>query len=243
MIAMLAVLALAGMGAVILVSVTSESQVARNERWAEEAAAQAEAGLEAAKVLLAAYVREGDDFEAALPPARSSIRTAVGAAWGTARPADGAACRDPGRPGCRDYEWFRDQLMAGGNSRVYVGRVLRDPGGRALLFDPRAPETAWAPDLDGDRSPDLAGVTVWIRRPVVGAADAGPPHDRAILTAEARYPPPARPETPHAVSRLELTLRLARRPDSGKDSAGEYGDGLTTWVRGSLSGGVVRGSP
>ena len=228
--ALLLVLALAGIGAVVLVSVGSDGAVARNQAWTARATAQAEAGLEVSKALLARYVEEHGSFELALPPVRSSIRAGAGDRWGTALPPDGAACGSPTTPGCRDYEAFRDQPMAGGNARVYVGRVLRDVGGRALLFDPRAPDAGWAPDLDGDGTPDITGVTVWIRRPVVGALDAGAPHDRAVLTAEARHPPPRRPEEPHAVSRLELTLRLAPRPSGEEPEDSGYSDGLTTWV-------------
>jgi len=167
--ALLLVLALAGIGAVVLVSVGSDGAAARNQAWAAQGAAQAEAGLELAKALLAAYVEEHGSLEMALPPVRPSIGAPEGDPWGRALPPDGAACGDPATPGCRDYEVFRDEPMAGGNARVYVGRVLRDVGGRPLLFDPRAPGAGWAPDLDGDGAPDLAGVTVWIRRPVVGA--------------------------------------------------------------------------
>lgn len=241
-IAMLAVLALAGMGAVVLVAVRSDGQVARNARWMEVAAAQAEAGLELAKAVLAAHVREGGSFDSALPPARASVRTAAGSPWGVGRPPDGAACGNPERSGCRDYERFLDGPMSGVNARVYVGRVLRDVVGRPLLFDPRAPEAGWAPDLDGDGTPDVAGVTVWVRRPVVGAADAGAPHDRAILTAEARHPPPERPDAPHAVSRLELTVRLAPRPAPDPGDDGGYSDGLTNWGARILSGGSRSGS-
>ena len=233
-IAMLLVLALAGIGAVVLVSVGSDSAVARNEAWLETASAQAEAGLEFAKTLLAAHVREHDSFESALPPVRPSIHVRLEQPWGTALPSDGAACPDPERAGCRDYQTFRDEPMAGGNARVYVGRVLRDVSGRALQFDPRDPQGGWAPDLDGDGTPDLAGVTVWVRRPVVGAADAGAPHDRAVLTAEARHPPPQGPDEPHAVSRLELAVRLARRPEPDDPGDSDYSDGLTTW--GNLPG-------
>jgi len=229
--ALLLVLALAGIGAVVLVSVGSDGATARNQAWTARAAAQAEAGLELAKTLLAAHVEEHGSFEMALPPVRPSIRAPQGDPWGRALPPDGAACGDPATPGCRDYEVFRDEPMAGGNARVYVGRVLLDIAGRPLLFDPRAPGAGWAPDLDGDGTPDTAGVTVWIRRPVVGSLDAGAPHDRAVLTAEARHPPPRRAEDPHAVSRLELTLRLAPRPSAAEPEDTDYSDGLTTWVR------------
>lgn len=229
--ALLLVAALAGIGAVVLMSVGSDGATARNQAWTAGAAARAEAGLELAKVVLAAHVEAHGSFERALPPVRPSIHAPGADARGWARPPDGAACGDPAAPGCRDYEVFRDEPMAGNNARVYVGRVLRDVGGRPLLFDPRAPTAAWAPDLDGDGIPDIAGVTVWIRRPVVGARDAGAPHDRAVLTAEARYPPPRGPEDPHAVSRLEMTLRLAPRPAEPQVADLDYSDGLTTWVQ------------
>ena len=228
-IALLLVLALAGIGAVVLVSIGSDGAVARNQAWMEAASAQAEAGLEIAKAVLAAHVREHDSFEMALPPVRRALRAAQGGPWGVALPADSTACGAPETAGCRDYEVFRDERMAGGDARVYVGRVLRDVRGRALQFDPRAPSAGWAPDPDGDGQPDLAGVTVWIRRPVVGGSDAGAPHDRAVLTAEARHPPPRSPDEPHAVSRLEMTVRLARRPEPDDAGNADYSDGLTNW--------------
>ena len=230
-VAMLLVLVLAGFGAAILVSVGTDGAVARNDAWMEAATAQAEGGLEFAKAVLAAHVERDNSFEGALPPVRTSIRARPGDPWGTALPEDRGVCRRPAMAGCRDYEVFRDQEIAGTNARIYVGRVLRDVNGRALRFDPRDPEGGWAPDLDGDGLPDLSGVTVWIRRPVVGAADAGAPHDRAVLTAEARHPPPGRAGAPHAVSRLELALRLAPRPEGEAAEDRGYGDGLINWNR------------
>lgn len=235
--ALLLVLALASLSATVVITTGADGDVARNGQWAAVAAARARAGLEIGKALLAAHVGRDDDFSRALPPPRSSIGAAPGSPWGAARPPDGAACSQPGAAGCRDYEFFRDQPMAGALSRVYVGRVLRDPGGRAVLFDPRAPTSGWAPDLDGDGRAEIPGTTVWIRRPVVGGADA-PDQDRAILTAESRFPPPADPGSPHAVVRLEMTLRLARRPGGGGDPGSDYADDLTNWGRGS--GGLRR---
>lgn len=228
--ALLLVLVVAGAGAVVLVSVGVDGAVARNEAWAEAAAAQAEAGLEFAKAILARHVEEHGSFEMALPPARASIGVREGASWGLALPSDARSCGQPEIAGCRDYEVFRDEPMGGGMSRAYVGRVLRDVDGRALLFDPRSPGSGWSPDLDGDKTPEIAGVTVWIRRPVLGAADGAGSHDRAVLTAEARYPVPRSPDDPHAVSRLELTLRLAPRPAPTDLGDLDYSDGLTNWT-------------
>lgn len=236
--ALLLVLALAGLSATVVVTTGADGDVARNARWAAVADARARAGLEVAKALLAEQVRRDDDFSRALPPARNSVSVAPGAAWGAARPADGAACGTPTAAGCRDYEFFRDETMAGAPSRTYVGRVLRDASGRGMLFDARAPAGGWSPDLDGDGRPETPGTTVWIRRPVVGAADAAD-HDRAILTAEARHPPPQSPDAPHAVVRWEMTLRLALRPGGGDADSPGYADDLTNWGQGS-GGGVRR---
>ncbi len=229
-IVMLLVLMLSGVGAVVLLSAGVDTAVARNELWAERAAGHAEAGLELGKALLAAHVADGDTFEPALPPTRTSIRVRGTDPWGAARPADPVACTDPGRAPCRDYQFFVDERIAGALSRVYVGRVLRDVSGRAFVFDPRSPQAGWAPDLDHDGAPDVVGVTVWVRRPVVGDADAGAP-DRVVLTSEARFPTPAEAEGPHAVSRLEMTLRLARRPEADDGEDDDYDDTLTNWRR------------
>ncbi len=236
--ALLLVLALAGLSATVVITTGADGDVARNARWAAVADARARAGLEIAKALLAEHARRDDDFSRALPPARNSVSVAPGAAWGAGRPADGAACGNPSAAGCRDYEFFRDETMAGTLSRTYVGRVLRDVSGRGMLFDARAPAGGWSPDLDGDGRPESPGATVWIRRPVVGAGDA-PGDDRAILTAEARHPPPESPDAPHAVVRWEMTLRLALRPGGGEADSPGYADDLTNWGQGS-GGGVRR---
>lgn len=242
--AVLLLLALAGIAAAVTLVVAGSGSIARNQRWADSAAAEAEAGLELAKSILAEHARAAEgSMAAALPPARVDVTVSPGAPRGAARPADADACPDPNRPGCRDYERFLDQPTRAGNARTYIGRLLRNEAGQALVFDPRAPQRAWAPDLDGDGSPDLAGVTVWVRRPLVGGADAAE-GDRVVVTAEGRYPPPARPEDPHAAVRLELALRVAPRPSSEEegDSESGYGDVLDDWAR--VSGGSgPSGSP
>ncbi len=219
-VALLLVLSLAVLSAAVLSSIGAGADVSRNRLWAETARGRAEAGLEYAKIVLAAWVKRDGDWSGALPPARSAVRVRRGAPWGAALPADPSACRNPERPGCRDYQIFRDESAGGATARIYVGRVLRAPGGRALLFDPRAAGSGWTPDPS---EVDLRGVTVWARRPVVGTADAGAPHDRVVLTAEARYPPPADEADPHAMARLEMTLRLAPRPAPAADGPLDYG--------------------
>lgn len=239
LIAVLMVAALAGIAAAVVLAVAGGGSMARNEQWGETAAARAEAGLEFAKTVLAAHARAADgSLEAALPPARPNVSARPGQGWGAALPRDRRACRDPGRAGCRDYERFLDETTAAGTARIYVGRVLRDPAGRALLHDPRAPRAGWSPDLDRDGEPDLAGVTVWVRRPLVGGRDAEG-SDRAVVTAEGTFPPPSRPDDPHAVVRLELALRVAPRPSREAEDSGEgYSDVLKN--RGPRPGGSSR---
>ncbi len=226
-VAVLMLAALAGIAAAVVLAVAGSGATARNEQWGEVAAARAEAGLEFAKTVLAAHARAANgSLEAALPPTRSSVSARPGQRWGVALPRDRRACSDPTRPGCRDYERFLDETAAAGTARVYVGRVLRDPAGRALFHDARAPGSGWSPDLDHDGEPDLAGVTVWVRRPLVGGRDAED-SDRAVVTAEGTFPPPADPDDPHAVVRLELALRVAPRPSRTDDGAdGGYSDVL-----------------
>jgi len=226
-IALILALTLAVISAAVISSIGTGADVSRNRLWAEMATARAEAGLEYAKTILAAWVAEDGDWSGLLPPPRENIRVASGAPWGAARPEDQAACRDPHRGGCRDYQIFRDESAGGANSRVYIGRVLRTPAGQALFFDPRAPGAGWTPS---DAPVELSGVTVWVRRPVVGRADAGEPHDRVVLTAEARYPPPESETAPHAVSRLESTVRLAPRPGEAEETD-EYGGPETRFRR------------
>ncbi len=219
-VALILALALAVVSAAVISSLGAGSDVSRNRLWAETAAARAEAGLEYAKTVLAAWVERDGSLNGMLPPARARIRAPEGARWGVARPEDPGACRDPQQAGCRDYQMFRDEPVGGASSRIYVGRVLRTPEGRALFFDPRDPRAGWTPS---DATVDLNGVTVWARRPVVGTRDAGDPHDRVVLTAEARYPPPADADDPHAVSRIEMAIRVAPRPPSEEGGLDDYG--------------------
>ncbi len=219
-VALILALALAAISAAVISSLVAGSDVSRNRLWAEMAAARAEAGLEYAKTVLAGWVEQDGSLNGVLPPARGSIRVTGGAPWGAARPGDADACPEPGRSGCRDYQMFRDESVGGNPARIYIGKVLRTPAGQEMFFDPRAPSAGWTPS---DAVVDLTGVTVWARRPVVGIRDAAEPHDRVVLTAEARYPPPSAPGDPHAVSRLEMAIRLAPRPSAEAGEREDYG--------------------
>ncbi|GMR23436.1 MAG: hypothetical protein BMS9Abin37_1865 [Acidobacteriota bacterium] len=211
------------LGMALMLTTTTEKDIAINYRWGEQAFFNADAALEYGKNVLAAYLVANSDFSAILPPPRSDVRVAdANAPWGEARP-DPGSC-DPTSPGCRDYQYFADRCPSDGANcvRVYIGLVLRRDDGTLAQFDFRSP-TGVPGDLDGDGTSDLEGTTtLWVRRPVVGIQDYGAPsadlpsgrHDRAILTAEGTAPGAmgAGAGRPVSVRRLEMTVR---RPSTG----------------------------
>jgi len=221
-ISILVLFVLTVLGMALMLTTTTEKDIAINYRWGEQAFFNADAALEYGKNVLASYLVANNDFSAILPPARTDVRVAdANAPWGEALPE--ALC-DPASPGCRDYQYFADRCPPDGANcvRVYIGRVLRRDDGTLAQFDFRLPPGV-AGDLDGDGVSDLEGTTtLWVRRPVVGIQDYGSPdanlpsgrHDRAILTAEGTAPGAmgAGAGRPVSVRRLEMTVR---RPSTG----------------------------
>jgi hypothetical protein len=222
-ISVLVLFILSVLGMALMLTTTTEKDIAVNYRWGEQAFFNADAALEYGKNILAAYLMESNDFAAILPPPRLDVRVADSSApWGDALPE--AVC-DPTSPGCRDYQYFADRCPPSGADcvRVYIGRVLRRSDGTLAQYDFRAPGGAVAGDLNGDGTADLEGTTtLWVRRPVVGVQDYGAPspdfpsgfNDRVILTAEGTAPGAMGPGAgrPVSVRRLEMTVR---RPGTG----------------------------
>ncbi len=206
-ISILVLFVLTVLGMALMLTTTTEKDIAINYRWGEQAFFNADAALEYGKNVLAAYLVANNDFSAVLPPPRSDVTVPrATAAWGAAHPEPGAC--DPASAGCRDYQFFADRCP---------------PDGTLAQYDFRMPGGAPAGDLDGDGTADLEGTTtLWVRRPVVGTQDYGAPsgalpsgrHDRAILTAEGTAPGAmgAGAARPVSVRRLEMTIR---RPSTG----------------------------
>jgi hypothetical protein len=217
------------LGMALMLTTTTEKDIAVNYRWGEQAFFNADAALEYGKNILGSYALRDGNFQAVLPPARADATVPDATApWGANRP-DPGSC-DPTAAGCRDYQYFVDQCPTGGGGpcvRIYIGRVLPRPDGSLVQYDFRNAGGDVPGDLDGDGNPapELDGTaTVWVRRPVVGARDYGVPdaanpnglHDRVILTAEGTAPAAggagAGTGRPVSLRRLEM---MVRQPSSG----------------------------
>jgi hypothetical protein len=206
------------LGLALMLTTSTEKDIAINYRWGEQAFFNADAALEYGKNVLASYALLNANFTAILPPFRSSGNTTVpyGATWGPAHP-EPLACT-PSTPGCRDYQYFVDQCPGGAVqpcTRVYIGKVLRRPDGTQAMWDFRNP-VGTPGDLDNDGAADIEGTyTLWVRRPMVGDRDDGDPaasevDGRLILTAEGTAPGAqgAGAGKPTSLRRLEMSLRL-----------------------------------
>ena len=230
-ISILVLFVLTVLGLALMLTTSTEKDIAINYRWGEQAFFNADAALEYGKNVLASYALLSADFRTILPPPRPSGSTTVtnGAGWGDALPPDPGAC-DPATAGCRDNQYFIDQCPPGGGgpcTRVYIGRVLRRQDGTQAMWDFRLP--AGTPgDLDNDGAADIEGTyTLWVRRPMVGDRDYGDPvagteNDRLILTAEGTAPGAqgAGAGRPTSLRRLEMSLRL---PTGGVEGS-QYDD-------------------
>lgn len=213
-ISILVLFVLTVLGLALMLTTTTEKDIAINYRWGEQAFFNADAALEYGKNVLAAYALTNQDFQGILPPPRANATVADNTQpWGTAVPGGGCT---PTTPGCRDFQYFIDQCPTaapGPCTRIYIGRVLPRLDGTLAMWDFRAP--AGTPgDLDNDGNPDIEGTfTLWVRRPVVGTRDYGSlpdENDRVILTAEGTAPNAqgAGAGKPTSLRRLEMAVRL-----------------------------------
>lgn len=224
-ISILVLFVLSVLGMALMLTTTTEKDIAINYRWGEQAFFNADAALEYGKNLLASQALVNGDFRNILPPPRADVTvTDDTQPWGTAHP-DPGAC-NPTTSGCRDYQYFIDQCPQGGGSgpcsRVYIGRVLPRTDSTLAMWDFRSPVGTQG-DLDGDGTQDIDGTfTLWVRRPLVGTEDYGfsdDRHDRVILTAEGTAPNAYGAGTGRPVSlrRLEMSIRL---PSQGVEGTG-----------------------
>ena len=214
-ISILVLFVLSVLGLALMLTTTTEKDIAINYRWGEQAFFNADAALEYGKNVLASYAQANTDFRAILPPARAVATVADNMQPRTAGHPEAGAC-DPAVAGCRDYQYYIDQCPPGGGgpcTRVFIGRVLPRPDGTLAMWDFRAP-VGTPGDLDNDGNPDIDGTyTIWVRRPTVGTRDYGSlpgEDDRIIVTAEGTAPNAAGAGAgrPTSLRRLEMSIRI-----------------------------------
>src|SRR3972149_1544104 len=195
-ISILVLFVLSVLGLALMLTTTTEKDIAINYRWGGQA-----------------FFKPAATGAAATQP------------WMTGPPEGGGPC-DPQTAGCRDYQYYIDQCPnAGGGpcTRIFIGKVLLRQDGTPAQWDFRAPG-AVVGDLDNDGATDIEGTfTLWVRRPTVGSRDYGSlagEEDRVILTAEGTAPNAmgAGAGKPVSLRRLEISIRL---PGAGVEG-GKY---------------------
>src|SRR3989304_4226444 len=103
-ISILVLFVLSVLGLALMLTTTTEKDIAINYRWGEQAFFNADAALEYGKNVLASYALLNADFTAILPLPRADATVPDNTApAGTNVPPD-AAC-DPATAGCRDYQY------------------------------------------------------------------------------------------------------------------------------------------
>jgi hypothetical protein len=177
--AILSLMLLTFLGLTLAATTSTELQIATNYRWSQQALYNAEAGLEAAKLLLAQLARSDADFRNALPAPRVGTWNygVTGAPGGPPDPRVGT----PPRPGLRDYE------MMGCADRTGVGY------GRVLTMPPTTPQPGDYEDVSQYMGTTLNGAfTLWVRRDTVVSATGefsdNPDNTALVVTAEGIAP-------------------------------------------------------
>jgi hypothetical protein len=175
--AILSLMLLTFLGLTLAVTTSTELQIATNYRWSQQALYNAEAGLEAAKLLLAHTARAEADFRNLLPTARTAQWNLgqTGAAGGPPSPTPGA------RAGLRDYERMGCVDRAG----VGYGRVLTSPAGTPQPGDYQDVSQYMGTTLNG-------AFTLWVRRELVvqpnGQFSDSTDNTALVVTAEGIAP-------------------------------------------------------
>jgi hypothetical protein len=178
--AILSLMLLTFLGLTLATTTSTELQIATNYRWSQQAHYNAEAGLEAAKLLLAQVARTDANFRNILPAPRAGSWTfgATGTSGGPPDPRAGT----PARAGLRDYERMGCADRAG----VGYGRVLTAPAG--------TPQPGDYEDVSQFMGTTLNGAfTLWVRRdlspgPTAGEFRDNPDDTSLVVTAEGIAP-------------------------------------------------------
>jgi len=209
-VAILALMLLTFLGLTLATTTSTELQIATNYRWSQQALYNAEAGLEAAKIILSNVADVATGWTTQLPTARPG-------AWpqgGAPGPLDPLVGRDFERMGCDDK---------GG---IGYGRVLADATTR---YENVSVSPVGGQTLNG-------AFSIWIRRPLTIADNGTYSEDSAdfnnvVIVAEgiAPYMGPgdaftrARQATRVLETRYQLGLATAGEPCLGTQAGQEGG--------------------
>ena len=177
--AILSLMLLTFLGLTLAATTSTELQIATNYRWSQQALYNAEAGLEAAKLLLAQVAQVDGDFHNILPIQRTAQWSygVTGASGGPPAPTPAA------RAGLRDYERMGCADRAG----VGYGRVLTAPVGAG------SPQPGDYQDVSSYMQATLNGAfTLWVRRDLTetstGLLTDDPDPSHVVVTAEGIAP-------------------------------------------------------
>jgi len=155
--AILSLMLLTFLGLTLAATTSTELQIATNYRWSQQALYNAEAGLEAARLLLAQVGAHDASFQNILPTTRpgSWDYGVTGAPGGPPDP----RTLTPARSGLRDYE----RIGCADRSGVGYGRILTSPAGTANPGDYQNVSQFGGLSLNG-------AFTLWVRRAVTAEA-------------------------------------------------------------------------
>jgi Tfp pilus assembly protein PilX len=220
--AIMALLLLTFLGLTLATTTSTELQIATNYRWSQQAQANAEAGIEAAKIILRDVSRtSGNNLLTVLPPDRTTAVTWKLTGASPAPPTGGAVA-----PGADSWgQPLRQLENAGCDKRgggVGYGAVLSGIQSRTTLFGQQ---------LNG-------AVTIWVRRGIIQNMDGSFRDDgsstAAVVTAEGVAPytggtqAMAFVEASRAVRVLEASMLLSVGDASACTSySGQGGGGVS----------------
>lgn len=201
--AILSLMLLTFLGLTLAATTSTELQIATNYRWSQQALYNAEAGLEAAKLLLAQVAEVDGDFRNILYSPRLAWWNygVTGTSGGPPSPTPG------GRTGLRDYERMGCADRAG----VGFGRVLSSPVGSKQPGDYQDVSTYMSSTLNG-------AFTIWVRRELepgsglfTGQWRDDQDNSHIVITAEGIAPYQSQTDNIARANQARRTLELSVR--------------------------------
>lgn len=184
--AILSLLLLTFLGLTLAATTTTELQIAANQRWGQQARYNAEAGLQAAQIILRDIANQD---AGSLALAVHQVQPPPNEKWTDSAPLPPTATPPPPpRPGPAidlsgaPARQFENHDCAAHNGRAGYGNVLADRTGTILYQNVT---NLFGQNLNGS-------VTIWVRRPLQPNPDGTIQHDgtasRIVVTAEGTAP-------------------------------------------------------